>query len=163
MNTNLARGIIPRHRSWTDKSNHPLASWYLIIEWENFMQPDILFPQLQLGLVRKWAAADRAVVDLTACPLPIQMRHIARSRSKWFFFKHFVGNSGRLNRVRLQQPQEQRYPVSPTLKCMLGHFVFHRSPPNCDMDYRIFNVRHVSDRSCACGYCTKCLTRKTSH
>ena len=50
----------------------------------------------------------------------------------------FSGNSGRLTWVRLQQPQEQRYPVLQVH--FLGLFVFHNSP-NSDMDKLIFNVR----------------------
>ena len=47
-----------------------------------------------------------------------------------------LGNLGRLIWVRLQQPQEQRYPI---LQVHAGSLCFC-NPPNSDMDYRIFNV-----------------------
>ena len=49
-----------------------------------------------------------------------------------------MGNSGRLTRVRLQQPQEQRYPVLQVHRWVFSCF---RNPPNSDMDYGICNVR----------------------
>ena len=39
--------------------------------------------------------------------------------------------------VRLQQPQEQRYPV---LQVHAGYFCVSKYPSNSDVDYRIFNV-----------------------
>ena len=49
------------------------------------------------------------------------------------------GNSGCLTWIRRQQPQEQqRYPV---LQVHAGSFLFFHNAPNCDMDYKVFNVR----------------------
>ena len=62
---------------------------------------------------------------------------------------HLSRKSGRLIWVRLQQPQEQRYPV---LQVHAGSFrfsVFHRTLTMV-MDYIIFNVRKsLSDHSFA--------------
>ena len=63
-----------------------------------------------------------------------------------FFFKlKFVytslplsGNSGRLSWVRLQQPQEQCYPVRIKSACWV--FSWFYNTPNSEMDYRILNV-----------------------
>ena len=50
----------------------------------------------------------------------------------------FQGNLGRLTSVRLQQPQEQRYPV---LQVHAGAFCVSGIHLTLDMDYRIFKMR----------------------
>ena len=49
-------------------------------------------------------------------------------------------NPGRLTWGKLQQPQEQRYPI---LQVHGELFSCFRNPPNSNMDYRIFNVLYA--------------------
>ena len=60
----------------------------------------------------------------------------------FFFFSFFFSFCLPLReiKVRLQQPQGQRYPV---LHVHAGAFSWFRNPPNSDTSYRIFNVRIV--------------------
>ena len=91
--------------------------------------------------------------------IPVQQTHLTAGESGlaclhaslWVMCAHFFyffyifytllslsGNLlGRLTWVRLQQLQEQRYPV---LQVHAGSFRVSRNLPNSDMDYRIFNV-----------------------